>query len=127
MKNLLIILIASFLVLACEPSAQQCGGVEASHILIMASSPEELVAAQDTADVIIAKLQKGESFEKLAAHYGSDGTKDKGGHLGWFKRGAMVQPFEDSCFSVAVNKPTTVKTQFGVHVINVNEKSPSCK
>ncbi|WP_299248720.1 peptidylprolyl isomerase [uncultured Cytophaga sp.] len=127
MKNLLIILIASFLVLACEPSAQQCGGVEASHILIMASSPEELVAAQDTADVIIAKLQKGESFEKLAAHYGSDGTKDKGGHLGWFTRGAMVQPFEDSCFSVAVNKPTTVKTQFGVHVINVNEKSPSCK
>jgi peptidyl-prolyl cis-trans isomerase D len=127
MKNLLIILIASVLVIACEPSAQQCGGVEASHILIMASSPEELVAAQDTAQMIITKLHNGESFEKLAAQYGSDGTKDKGGHLGWFTRGAMVQPFEDSCFSVAINKPTLVTTQFGVHVINVNEKSPACK
>lgn len=112
---------------SCYNAAKECGGVEASHILTMAKTPEEFKAAEDTAKVILAKLKNGESFEDLAAQYGSDGTKDKGGHLGWFTRGAMVQPFEDSCFSVAVNKPTIVKTQFGVHVINVNEKSAPCK
>lgn len=113
--------------IACQPSAIECGGVEASHILTKASTPEEFKAAEDTAKLIIAKLQNGESFEDLAAQYGSDGTKDKGGHLGWFTRGAMVQPFEDSCFSVPINKPVIVTTQFGVHVINVNEKSAPCK
>ena len=115
------------MIISCQPAATECGGVEASHILTKASTPEEFKAAEDTAKMIITKLKNGESFEDLAAQYGSDGTKDKGGHLGWFTRGAMVQPFEDSCFSVAVNKPTIVSTQFGVHVINVNEKNAPCK
>lgn len=127
MKNVLLILVAALLMTACQPAATECGGVEASHILTKASTPEEFKAAEDTAKIIIAKLQNGESFEALALQYGSDGTKDKGGHLGWFTRGAMVQPFEDSCFSVPVNKPVIVTTQFGVHVINVNEKNAPCK
>lgn len=127
MKNYFSILLVLFVMISCSNPAQECGGVEASHILTMASTPDELKAAEDTAKVILAKLKNGESFEDLALQYGSDGTKDKGGHLGWFTRGAMVQPFEDSCFSVAVNKPTIVTTQFGVHVINVNEKSAPCK
>lgn len=127
MKNAFLILIAALSVTACQPTATEFCGVEASHILTKASTPEEFLAAQDTANVIIAKLKSGESFEALALQYGSDGTKDKGGHLGWFSRGAMVQPFEDSCFSVSINKPTIVKTHFGIHVINVNEKSEPCK
>ncbi|WP_033418206.1 peptidylprolyl isomerase [Cytophaga aurantiaca] len=127
MKNVLSILLVALVMCSCSNSAQECDGVEASHILTMAKTPEEFKAAEDTAKVILAKLEKGESFEDLALQYGSDGTKSKGGHLGWFTRGAMVQPFEDSCFSVAVNQPTIVTTQFGVHVINVNEKSTPCK
>lgn len=127
MRNILTILLLTFVISSCSNPAQDCGGVEASHILTMAKTPEEFKAAEDTAKVILAKLKNGESFEDLALQYGSDGTKDKGGHLGWFTRGAMVQPFEDSCFSVAVNKPTIVTTQFGVHVINVNERSAPCK
>jgi len=127
MKNILLILVATLTMSSCSNSAQECGGVEASHILTMAKTPEEFKAAEDTARMILAKLNSGVPFEDLALHYGSDGTKSKGGHLGWFTRGAMVQPFEDSCFSIAVNKPTIVTTQFGVHVINVNEKSAPCK
>ncbi len=126
MKLFISILAITAFMISCQPAAQECGGVEASHILTKASTPEEFKAAEDTAKVIIAKLKNGESFEDLAAQYGSDGTKDRGGHLGWFSRGAMVQPFEDSCFSVPVNKPVIVTTQFGVHVINVNEKSAPC-
>lgn len=127
MKNYFSILLLALVMSSCSNSAQECDGVEASHILTMAKTPEEFKAAEDTARVILEKLKSGVPFEDLALHYGSDGTKSKGGHLGWFKRGAMVQPFEDSCFSVAVNKPTIVTTQFGVHVINVNEKSAPCK
>jgi peptidyl-prolyl cis-trans isomerase D len=127
MKNYLSILFVILLMNACSNPVQECGGVEASHILTKATTPEEFKSAEDTANVIIAKLKNGESFESLALQYGSDGTKDKGGHLGWFTRGAMVQPFEDSCFSIPVNKPVIVTTQFGVHVINVNEKSAPCR
>lgn len=127
MRNILPLLLLTLAITSCFNPAQECGGVEASHILTMASTPQEFKAAEDTAKVILEKLKSGVPFEDLALHYGSDGTKSKGGHLGWFTRGAMVQPFEDSCFSVAVNKPTIVTTQFGVHVINVNEKSAPCK
>jgi peptidyl-prolyl cis-trans isomerase D len=126
MKNLFVILIGSILALSCQPSTKECG-VKASHILTMADTPEEFKAAHDTAEVIIAKLKNGESFEDLAAQYGSDGTKDKGGQLGWFGRSTMVQPFEDSCFNATINRPLIVETQFGVHVVNVTEKNPSCK
>lgn len=126
MKKYIIILIASALVIACEPSAKECG-VKASHILTMANTPQEFKAAHDTAEVIIAKLKNGESFEDLAVQYGSDGTKDKGGQLGWFGRGMMVHPFEDSCFNAIINKPLIVETQFGVHVVNVTEKNSTCK
>lgn len=126
MKKYILILIGSILIFSCQPSAKECG-VKASHILTMAKTPQELKAAHDTAAVIIAKLKNGESFEDLAAHYGSDGTKDKGGELGWFGRGMMVQPFEDSCFNATINKPLIVETQFGVHVVNVTEKNNTCK
>jgi len=99
-----------------------CLGVNASHILTMATTPQQYSDAQDTAEVIIAKLQNGQSFADLALQYGSDGTKTQGGNLGWFTRGMMVQPFEDSCFNATINKPLIVKTQFGVHVVNVTGK-----
>ncbi len=128
MKNYISILIA-LICLGCslQASDKPCPGVKASHILTMARTPQEFKVAHDTANVIIAKLKKGESFESLALKYGSDGTKTNGGQLGWFGRGMMVQPFEDSCFNATINKPLIVETQFGVHVVNVSEKSGPCK
>lgn len=128
MKYLFILIVVAVCV-ACSSQASDrpCPGVKASHILTMARTPQELKAAYDTSEVIIAKLKKGESFESLALKYGSDGTKTNGGQLGWFGRGMMVQPFEDSCFNATINKPLIVETQFGVHVVNVTEKSGPCK
>lgn len=122
------IVITSFIILILATSCAKpvtehpCPAVEASHILTKASTPEEFENAQDTAEVIIAKLQQGKPFADLALQYGSDGTKTKGGYLDWFTRGMMVQPFEDSCFNATINKPLIVKTQFGVHVVNVSGK-----
>ncbi len=123
MKLFVPFFIVFILVASCSKGSEHpCPGVEASHILTQATTQQEFVNAQDTADVIIAKLKNGQSFSDLALQYGSDGTKTKGGDLGWFTRGMMVQPFEDSCFNAAINKPLIVKTQFGVHVVNVTGK-----
>ncbi|ABG60324.1 peptidylprolyl isomerase [Cytophaga hutchinsonii] len=124
MKLLLPFFIVFILATGCAKVATEhpCPAVEASHILTPAESPEQFENAQDTAEVIIAKLKNGESFSDLALQYGSDGTKTQGGNLGWFTRGMMVQPFEDSCYNATINKPLIVKTQFGVHVVKVTGK-----
>lgn len=124
MKILSPFILAVILISSCAKTVTEkpCPGVEASHILTQATTEAEFKSAQDTAEVIIAKLKNGASFAALASQYGSDGTKNQGGNLGWFTRGMMVQPFEDSCFNATINKPLIVRTQFGVHVVNVTGK-----
>ena len=123
MKIVIPVLAAFVLFTACKKHDEPtCPAVNASHILTQATTTQEFEDAQDTAEVIIAKLHNGQSFADLALQYGSDGTRTQGGSLGWFTRGVMVQPFEDSCFAATINKPLIVKTRFGVHVVNVNAK-----
>ena len=88
--------------------------VNASHILV---DTEEL------ANEVIGKLKAGEGFEDLALEYSNDGSKEMGGNLGFFGRGQMVAPFEDSAFSLAIGEISEpVESEFGFHVIKVNEK-----
>ncbi len=80
-----------------------------------------LVADEAAAQAILGQLQSGMAWEVLAAELSLDtSNKDKGGDLGWFGRGAMVQPFEDAAFAAAVGETVgPVKTEFGWHVIQV--------
>lgn len=84
-----------------------------------------LVATEQAAKDIIAKIEAGEKFEDLAKANSTDpSNKDKGGDLGYFTKDAMVKEFADAAF--AMNKDevskTPVKTQFGYHVIQVLDK-----
>ncbi len=77
-----------------------------------------LVEKQSIALEVLEKLKKGENFAKLAEQYSIDGSRKRGGDLGFFGRGMMVKPFEDAAF--ALDKGQTsglVKTQFGYHII----------
>ena len=80
-----------------------------------------LVADEATANAVRQRLLNGEDFAKVAAEVSTDtGTKDKGGDLGWFGKGAMVAEFETAAFSQKVGEiGPPVKSQFGYHIIQV--------
>ncbi|MDD4527785.1 MAG: peptidylprolyl isomerase [Candidatus Margulisbacteria bacterium] len=84
-----------------------------------------LVATEKEAKDIIAKLNKGESFQALAREFSMDpGSKVNGGDLGWFAKGQMVKPFETAAFALKKGEYTKqeVQTQYGYHVIFVEDK-----
>ena len=86
-----------------------------------------LVADQKTADMIEQKLKGGANFADLAKQYSTDpSSKSKGGELGFFSKGQMVQPFQDAAFSqkIGVVGPP-VKSPFGWHIIEVEERKPA--
>jgi parvulin-like peptidyl-prolyl isomerase len=71
---------------------------------------------------VLAEIKAGANFGAMAAKYGSDGTKDRGGDLGWFGKGQMVKPFEAACFGASAPGllPNLVETQFGYHIVRVD-------
>jgi len=82
-----------------------------------------LVETEEKAQEVLAKLERGESFESLARQYSTDeGTKDNGGDLGYFGRGVMVAEFEEAAFSLKPGETSRpVKTQYGYHIIKVED------
>ncbi|MEC4749364.1 peptidylprolyl isomerase [Methylomicrobium sp. Wu6] len=79
-----------------------------------------LVKTEDEAKKIIAELDKGGDFAKLANKYSIDAKESQnGGDLGWFVSDQMVKPFSDAVAKLEKGKYTSapVQTQFGWHVI----------
>lgn len=77
-----------------------------------------LVEKQSTALEILGKLKKGESFAALAQNYSIDGSRRRGGDLGFFGKGMMVKEFENAAFALEKGQISDlVKTQFGYHII----------
>ena len=77
-----------------------------------------LVEKQSLALEILEKIKKGDSFAKLAEQYSLDGSRKRGGDLGFVTRGVMVKPFEEAAFKLKVDEVSDlVKTQFGYHII----------
>ncbi len=90
--------------------------VSASHIL---------VATEDEAREIYGRIASGEStFEEEALAHSTCPSKANGGNLGEFGRGQMVPEFDKAVFEMEVGEITSepVKTQFGYHLIKLNEK-----
>lgn len=80
-----------------------------------------LVKDEITAQSVEERLKKGEDFCKVAKEVSTDtSNKDNCGDLGWFGKGQMVAEFETAAFAQPVGQiGAPVKTQFGVHVIQV--------
>ena len=90
--------------------------VKASHIL---------VATEELANDVKAKIVAGEDFAELAKQYSTDeSTKELGGDLGFFAKGDMVKEFEEVAFSLEVGLVSApVKTEYGYHIIKVEDKT----
>ncbi|TPL70302.1 peptidylprolyl isomerase [Mesorhizobium sp. B2-3-15] len=84
-----------------------------------------LVKTKEEAEAIIKQLDGGGDFQKLANEHTSDPSgKSNGGDLGWFGPGQMVPEFDKAAFALEVGKYTKepVQTQFGWHVIKLEDK-----
>jgi len=87
--------------------------IDAQHIL---------VEDEETANEVVKKIDKDEDFEELAKEYSSDGSAEDGGNLGYFSVGDMVPEFEEAAYNMKegdVSDP--VQSQFGFHIIKVND------
>ena len=87
-----------------------------------------LVKTKEEAIAVIKRLNAGEDWVKISSEVSLDtGSKDQGGDLGWFSRGAMVKPFEDAAFALKVGEISEpVESNFGFHIIQVigHEEKP---
>lgn len=84
-----------------------------------------LVATEDEAKALIAEIKKGTAFDKLAKEKSTDKASGaEGGDLGWFKKSDMVKEFADAAFDLkkGAMTETPIKTQFGYHVIQVEDR-----
>ncbi|MDP9812790.1 peptidyl-prolyl cis-trans isomerase C [Rhizobium tibeticum] len=97
---------------AALPKQQE---VHARHIL---------VKTEDEAKDVIKQLDAGKNFADLAKEKSTDPNKADGGDLGYFTKGRMVKEFEEAAFALETGTytKTPIKTDFGYHVILVEDK-----
>ena len=102
------------------------GTTKASHILFKwdANTDEAKAEARKKANEVLRELQSGADFAEKAREHGTDGTKTRGGDLGWFTEGSkMVEEFDKAVFAQKgkglINR--LVETEFGYHIIELTE------
>jgi peptidyl-prolyl cis-trans isomerase D len=92
-------------------------------VISKAPTAADTAAARERAESVRQEILDGGDFAGVAATESADeGTRELGGDLGVFGRGAMVKPFEDAAFDARVGRITEpVETSFGLHIIQVTQ------
>lgn len=107
------------------------GSVKARHILIAYEGSQSASsdvtrtkneARKEAYRVLRLVRANGSDFAELARTYSDGPSKNRGGDLGFFRRGDMVEAFNDYVFSKSTGSIGVVETDFGYHVIEVQEK-----
>jgi peptidyl-prolyl cis-trans isomerase SurA len=102
--------------------------VEFVQIIVLASpSDSSKEAARVEAERIRQLVMDGGDFEELARRFSQDlGSREQGGDLGWFRRGAMVPEFEEAAFNLRIEEVSQpVESAFGFHLIKVERRRAS--
>jgi peptidyl-prolyl cis-trans isomerase D len=96
------------------------------HILIKVAPGADAktdAAAKAKAEALLKQIQGGANFADLAKKNSDDpGSKDRGGELGFARRGMMVPEFEKALFGQKIGDTEIVKSQFGYHIVQVEER-----
>ena len=92
--------------------------VHARHILVTTAA---------LAQAVLLQVRQGRDFAALAKQYSIDeASKSNGGDLGWFPKGVMEPQFETIAFQLRAGQASeVVQTQFGYHIIKVEERETS--
>lgn len=106
--------------------------VRVRHILFLFRAPETAAAPADPAalrqraEAVLAELRRGKDFAALARQHSDDaGSKEKGGELGWVRRGQAVPALEQVIFSAPPGgAPQLVETGYGIHLVQVLAHDP---
>jgi peptidyl-prolyl cis-trans isomerase C len=110
---------------------EQGESVHARHILVScdpAATPEVKEAAKRKAEALGRRVRGGEDFAAVASAESDCPSKAQGGDLGFFTRDRMVKPFADAAFALSPGQVSdVVETQFGYHVIKLEERKPGGK
>ncbi|MGE4401011.1 MAG: SurA N-terminal domain-containing protein [Desulfobulbus sp.] len=100
----------------------------ARHILFKVgedTSGEVKAAKKVEAEKVLQQIRQGADFAAMAKKFSEDGSKERGGDLGFFSRGQMVPTFERSAFSLKAGEVSPViESPFGYHIIKVEEVQP---
>ncbi|MBT4250280.1 hypothetical protein HOD84_08075, partial [bacterium] len=90
------------------------------HLLIK-PTPSDSIKKETVAllNTIKTKVNMGESFEEFAKNFSMDpGSKNKGGNLGWVKRGSLLKEFEETAFTIKENMISDpIETDVGFHIL----------
>lgn len=95
------------------------------HILIKVAPGADAktdAAARAKAEGLLKQIQHGANFADLARKNSQDASKDAGGELGFYRRGATVPEFEKALFSQKIGDTQIVRSQYGYHILQVEER-----
>lgn len=115
--------IASFFQAQRASLGQRPATVSFEQVIIKPeASAEARAAARKTAEDVLRQLGTGGDFAVLARRFSADkGSGERGGELGWFRRGQMVRPFENAVYAMRPGETSgIVETEFGFHIIRLD-------
>jgi peptidyl-prolyl cis-trans isomerase D len=95
------------------------------HILLKVAPGADAktdAAAKAKAGDILKQIQGGANFADMAKKYSEDSSKEQGGELGFYQKKATVPEFEKALFGQKIGDTQIVKSQFGYHILQVEER-----
>lgn len=100
--------------------------VQARHILLKIGEERTEEQARQQIEQLRQRIQGGADFAAVAREASEDTSSGaRGGDLGSFGRGQMVKEFEDAAFGARINDLVIVKSNFGMHLLQVTGRQPA--
>lgn len=98
------------------------------HILLSASDEAAVSKAETRADSIMQVIREKNNFAEMVTKFSEDpGSVNNGGEYKWFPQGQMVQTFNDYSFNASLKILGRVKTDYGIHIIEVLDRRDARK